>query len=202
MNYPWRYGINSLLLNNRGEKFLDSEFLLGIEPRARRPHAHPVVRCGLLGARHGRAAGLQGSDRAHHGDGDARHALVSDARHRRRRRPRHRHQRVQLGAAGAGQQPGRNGGRCTGWAWRWPAASSNRNGLGAAVRVVVGRPRADAVARRQVGLPVAERAAAVFRARIEATTVDRIEVDWPSGRKQVVTDGLRANTIVKITEPR
>ena len=33
MNFPVRYGINSLLLNNRGEKFLDSEFLLGIEPR-------------------------------------------------------------------------------------------------------------------------------------------------------------------------
>ncbi len=33
MNFPFRYGINSLLLNNRGEKFLDSEFLLGIEPR-------------------------------------------------------------------------------------------------------------------------------------------------------------------------
>src|SRR5262249_11867795 len=33
MNYPFRYGINSLLLNNRGEQFLGSEFLLGIEPR-------------------------------------------------------------------------------------------------------------------------------------------------------------------------
>ena len=39
MNFPFRYGINSLLLNNRGEKFLDSEFLLGIEPR-RDGHAH------------------------------------------------------------------------------------------------------------------------------------------------------------------
>ena len=27
MNYPFRYGINSLLLNNRGQKFLDAEFL-------------------------------------------------------------------------------------------------------------------------------------------------------------------------------
>jgi hypothetical protein len=35
MNFPFRYGINSMLLNNRGEKFLDSEFLLGIEPRQR-----------------------------------------------------------------------------------------------------------------------------------------------------------------------
>jgi enediyne biosynthesis protein E4 len=33
MSYPYRYGINSLLLNNRAQKFLDSEFLLGIEPR-------------------------------------------------------------------------------------------------------------------------------------------------------------------------
>ena len=33
MSYPYRYGINLMLLNNRGEKFLDSEFLLGIEPR-------------------------------------------------------------------------------------------------------------------------------------------------------------------------
>jgi hypothetical protein len=33
MNFPFRYGINSLLLNNRGQKFLDAEFLLGIEPR-------------------------------------------------------------------------------------------------------------------------------------------------------------------------
>lgn len=34
MNYPFRYGVNSVLLNRRGEMFLDSEFVLGIEPRA------------------------------------------------------------------------------------------------------------------------------------------------------------------------
>lgn len=33
MNFPWRYGINSLLLNDHGERFRDSAFLLGIEPR-------------------------------------------------------------------------------------------------------------------------------------------------------------------------
>ncbi len=33
MNYPFRYGVNSVLLNNRGKKFLDSEFILGVEPR-------------------------------------------------------------------------------------------------------------------------------------------------------------------------
>jgi hypothetical protein len=30
---------------------------------------------------------------------------------------------------------------------------------------------------------------------------DRVEVDWPSGRKQVVTAGLTPNTTVRVTEP-
>ena len=34
MNYPFRYGINSLLLNEQGRRFLPMEFVLGIEPRA------------------------------------------------------------------------------------------------------------------------------------------------------------------------
>jgi enediyne biosynthesis protein E4 len=33
MNYPFRYGVNSLLLNNQGEEFRDAAFMLGIEPR-------------------------------------------------------------------------------------------------------------------------------------------------------------------------
>ncbi len=33
MNFPFRYGINSLLLNDHGKKFVDSEFVLGVEPR-------------------------------------------------------------------------------------------------------------------------------------------------------------------------
>lgn len=33
MNFPFRYGINSLLLNEAGKHFLPSEFLVGVEPR-------------------------------------------------------------------------------------------------------------------------------------------------------------------------
>ncbi len=33
MSYHFRYGINSLLLNDAGKKFLPSEFILGVEPR-------------------------------------------------------------------------------------------------------------------------------------------------------------------------
>jgi len=34
MNFPFRYGINSLLLNEDGKRFLPSEFVVGVEPRA------------------------------------------------------------------------------------------------------------------------------------------------------------------------
>jgi len=51
MNFPYRYGVNSLLLNNRGEKFLDSEFLLGIEPRRGTRTAHVLVRPRLFDGR-------------------------------------------------------------------------------------------------------------------------------------------------------
>ena len=33
MNFPYRYGINSLLLNEGGRRFLPSEFVVGVEPR-------------------------------------------------------------------------------------------------------------------------------------------------------------------------
>jgi hypothetical protein len=33
MNYPFRYGVNSVLLNDAGRTFVDAEFVLGVEPR-------------------------------------------------------------------------------------------------------------------------------------------------------------------------
>jgi hypothetical protein len=33
VNYPFRYAANSLLLNNAGRGFLDSEYVIGVEPR-------------------------------------------------------------------------------------------------------------------------------------------------------------------------
>jgi hypothetical protein len=35
----------------------------------------------------------------------------------------------------------------------------------------------------------------------EATTVDRIEVAWPSGRTQTVTTGITMNGTTTVTEP-
>ena len=41
MNYPFRYTENLILLNENGERFLDSEYVLGIEPRINNAYAKP-----------------------------------------------------------------------------------------------------------------------------------------------------------------
>jgi hypothetical protein len=36
----------------------------------------------------------------------------------------------------------------------------------------------------------------------DATRIDRVEVDWPSGDKQIVNNGLNQNQTLWITEPK
>ena len=41
MNFPFRYGVNSVLLNVGGKRFADCEFVLGVEPRSNGRTAKP-----------------------------------------------------------------------------------------------------------------------------------------------------------------
>ncbi len=49
MNYPFRYGVNSLLLNDQGKQFRDAEFILGVEPRKNRETAKAWYRLDCTG---------------------------------------------------------------------------------------------------------------------------------------------------------
>jgi hypothetical protein len=40
MGYPFRYSVNSVLLNDAGKRFFGAEFLVGVEPRS----AHNIVK--------------------------------------------------------------------------------------------------------------------------------------------------------------
>ena len=201
MNYPLRYGINSLLLNNRGEKFLDSEFLLGVEPRAggrthtpwfdldcASPDVSRTLICrGQVGKKITVMAPLGSRssvifDLDHDGDLDivtnefnsAPQVLVSNLS---LRKPIHWLKVALVGTV------------------------SNRNGLGATVRVSAGGRILTQWMDGKSGY-LSQSVLPLYFGLDEATTVDRVEVDWPSGRKQVVTDGLTVNTIRRITEPR
>jgi enediyne biosynthesis protein E4 len=197
MNYPFRYGINSLLLNNQGEKFLDSEFILGVEPRRGAGRGTPLfdVDCSVPPAPEG-CKGRSGKitvmaplgsrssvmfDLDHDGDLDivtndfnsAPQVLVSNLA---QRRPIH-----WLAVALSG-------------------TASNRNGLGAAVRVVAGGRTLTQWHDGKSGY-LSQSVLPLYFGLGDATKIDRVEVDWPSGRKQVITTGLAPNTTLHVTEP-
>jgi hypothetical protein len=208
MNFPYRYGINSLLLNNRGEKFLDSEFLLGIEPRRggrthtfwfdldcstndpeqlrRWPNAAQDLCKGQtgkftimapLGTRSSVVFDLNQDgalDIVTSEFNSAPQVLVSDLAQKRTIHW------LKIALTGT---------------------VSNRNGLGATVRVIAGGKTLTQWNDGKSGY-LSQSVLPLYFGLGDLTKVDRVEVDWPSGRKQVVTTGLTANSTLRVTEVR
>jgi hypothetical protein len=202
MSFPFRYGINSMLLNNRGEKFLDAEFLLGIEPRRDgRTHAPwYTVDCsqqGLDALNQQVCQGKSGQitvmstissrsavifDLDNDGDLDIvtndfnsePQVLVSDLAQVRQI---HWVKVVLIGS------------------------SSNHDGLGATVRVHSGGQVYTKYNDGKSGY-LSQSALPLYFGLGDSTKIDRIEVHWPSGRKQALTDGLTVNQTLRITEPK
>jgi hypothetical protein len=202
MNFPFRYGINSMLLNNRGDKFLDSEFLLGIEPR-KKPYTHWfVMDCTnhdmLPDLGLGKAVCAGRSDKFTvtvpkasrssvifdlDNDGDLDivtndfnsepQVLISDLS---RQKAIHWLKVVLVGT------------------------KSNRNGLGATVRVQANNQTYTRYNDGKSGY-LSQSVLPLYFGLGDATNIDRIEVAWPSGSKQVVSTGLKDNQTLQITEP-
>jgi enediyne biosynthesis protein E4 len=202
MNFPFRYGINSLLLNNRGQKFLDAEFLLGVEPRREgrtytpwfeldcskvRPDAkvYYQVPCKgqtgkitVMAPLGSRSAAVFDLDN----DGDLDivtnefnsppQILVSNLAARRQIH----WLKVKL-----------------------TGTASNRDGLGAFVRVTAGDRTLTKYNDGKSGY-LSQSSLPLYFGLGDAQKVDRVEVDWPSGRKQVITRDLRVNDVMQITE--
>jgi enediyne biosynthesis protein E4 len=199
MGFPFRYGINTMLLNDRGARFVDSEFLLGIEPR-RGGRTHTAwfdLDCDTAEKARPECRGRTGpirvmtplSSRASvmldlEGDGDL--DIVTNELH---------DTPMVLVSYLAGQKP-----------IRWlkvvlVGTASNRNGLGAMVRVGAGGKIYVKPNDGKSGY-LSQSVLPLYFGLGEATKVDRVEVTWPSGRKQVVTRGLRVNDTLRITEPK
>jgi len=79
--------------------------------------------------------------------------------------------------------------------------SSNRNGLGATIRVYAGGQIYTKYNDGKSGY-LAQSVLPLYFGLGEAEKIDRIEIDWPSGRKQALTTGIDENQTLRVTEPK
>jgi enediyne biosynthesis protein E4 len=200
MSFPFRYAINSALLNNRGEKFLDSEFLLGIEPRKDSYTPWFVLDCSqkalndinpkvcgnrtgkitVMAPRSSRSSVMFDLDN----DGDL-DIVTNDF-----------NSPPQVLISDLSQQK----------AIAWlkivlVGTKSNRNGLGATVRVIAAGQTYTKYNDGKSGY-LSQSVLPLYFGLGDATKVDRVEVDWPSGQKQVVNTGLKENQLLRVVEPK
>ncbi len=198
MNYPFRYQINSMLLNDSGMRFAAAEFLLGIEPRrddrirqpvfeldcgsaADRTHIHcegRTDRITVLGTLGTRTSAIVDLDN----DGDldivtgefnsAPQLLVSDL---------------------AGQS-------AINWLEiRLEGTAANRDGLGANVAVTAAGQRQSQTHDGKSGY-LSQSSVPLYFGLGDATTIDSVTVTWPGGQVQVVPGPLPSNQTLVIEQ--
>lgn len=198
MNYPYRYATNSLKLNDGGRRFVDAEFVLGVEPRRDGQVATPWFELDMAGAdkghREGAGAdgrvsvwGARGSRSAAifdvDGDGDLDivtnefgaepMVLLSDLSTKRRVRF--------LKVALRGTR-------------------SNRDGLGARVTVTAGGFAHTQVHDGKSGY-LSQSLIPLYFGLADAGQVDRVEVVWPSGQRQLAPMPVSMNGTLTLQEP-
>jgi hypothetical protein len=78
---------------------------------------------------------------------------------------------------------------------------SNRNGLGATVRVSAAGQTYTKYNDGKSGY-LSQSVLPLYFGLGDAPKIDRVEVDWPSGQKQIVTRRLQENQVIRITEPK
>ena len=200
MGYPYGYGMNALLLNERGRRFLDAEFLLGIEPRldgqlgteyfildcSGEDRDHPSCqgrtgRISVFGVVSTRSSLLFDLD----DDGDLDivtnemidhpQVFVSNLSARKKVN----HLKVQL-----------------------TGSTSNRDGLGATVKVTAGGVTQTRYHDGKSGYLSQSSSLPLYFGLGDADSIDQVQVHWPSGKNQSMDKELKVNTLLKIEEPK
>jgi cytochrome oxidase Cu insertion factor (SCO1/SenC/PrrC family) len=209
MNYPFRYGVNSVLLNNRGERFLDSEFILGVEPRPHgliepwfelmldgRDRDHPVAKA--MKEQYAATFGKETSGRVVvwsclgsrssvmfdlDNDGDL-DIVTNDFNSRpmvlisnlAEMNVNLHYLKVKL-----------------------RGTQSNRDGLGAVVTVRAGSSSYTKVYDGQSGY-LSHSLYPLYFGLDQAETVEQVDVIWPSGARQTVSESIEVNSTLEIEE--
>lgn len=199
MNYPYRYGINSVLLNEGGKRFVASEYVLGVEPRRDNITAKPWFRIDCSGQdrehrhcenRTGRfevwgSVGSRSSvifDLDRDGDLDIVTNDFNSPPMVLRSDLAQKHQIHYLAVSLEGR-------------------TSNKSGIGAKIELRAGDSRYTKVNDGKSGY-LSQSDMPVYFGLGPNKQVDEIIVTWPSGERQVVEGPIEANRIFQITEPK
>jgi enediyne biosynthesis protein E4 len=84
---------------------------------------------------------------------------------------------------------------------RLVGTKSNRDGLGARVSIFAGAKGWHRMNDGKSGY-LGQSSAPLYFAFGDVSRIERVEVRWPSGRRQELTSGLEMNRVLTITEPR
>ena len=198
MNYPFRYQVNSMLLNDSGARFAPAEFVLGIEPRrdgrirqpvfeldcgsaADRAHIHcegRTDRITVLGTLGTRTSAIVDLDN----DGDL--DIVTGEFN----------SQPQLLVSNLADH------HAIHWLKvRLAGSAANRDGLGATVVVRAGGQMYSQTHDGKSGY-LSQSAVPLYFGLGDHDTVSSIEVKWPGGQTQVFGNALRANQTVVLEQ--
>lgn len=211
MNFPYRYGINSVLLNDGGRRFLPSEFVVGVEPRGAmeqvwftldcngtdrdgafctrcsQPGADPTL-CRFDATRHLTIMGSRATRAAValdlDGDGDV--DIITNEFNAG----------PQVLVSDLAQRR-----RVHFLEVRLRGTRSNREGLGAQVTVVL--PGGRRILKVQDGKSgyLSQSDLLLYLGLGEADHATEIDVRWPSGRRQTVAGPIAAGRTLDVVEP-
>jgi len=197
MSYPFRYGINSVKLNDRGKRFADAEFVLGVEPRKDgttapwfeldasakdSSHEDAAGATGLLsiwGSKSTRSAVIFDMD----GDGDL-DIITNEFNYVPLILESNLSTKTSIHYVNV----------------KLVGSTSNRDGLGAIVTVTAGGSKYVKVMDGKSGY-LSQSAMPLNFGLGAAASVDRIDIAWPSGKKQTVTTGITMNGTMTVREP-
>jgi hypothetical protein len=197
MGYPYAYAANSLLLNEAGVKFIDSEFTLGVEPRLGRRMVtdYFILDCGGADKDHRLCEG-QTRRVMFEGSASSRSAVLLDLDNDGDLDivTNEMNDRPQLFFSNLAERR-----KLAYLKIKLVGAASNRDGIGALVKVTVAAFTQTQLHDGKSGY-LSQSVLPLYFGLGQAAKVDRVEVLWPSGQRHVLEQSVVPNTLITVVE--